>query len=65
MPNVTLKNFPEELYERLKQRAKLHRRSINNEILVALEKALRSSRVEPEEFLARLEILHKRGFRSP
>lgn len=60
MPNVTLKNVPEELYERLRESARRHRRSINSEILVALEKALGSTRVEPEEFLARLESIHQR-----
>lgn len=37
---ITLKNIPDELYERLKAAAKAHRRSLNNEVIVCLESAL-------------------------
>lgn len=40
MPTLTLKNIPEALYERLKQAASIHRRSLNSEILFQLEEAL-------------------------
>ncbi len=40
MPSMTLKNIPEPLYERLKQTAALHRRSLNSEILYCLEESL-------------------------
>lgn len=40
MPTLTLKNIPDALYERLKQAASLHRRSLNGEILFRLEEAL-------------------------
>ena len=40
MPAITLKNIPEPLYERLKQAAETHRRSLNSEILVCLESVL-------------------------
>lgn len=65
MPNLTLKNIPEELYARLKERAARHHRSLNSEILVSLEKVFRSVRVEPEEFLARLDGLHRQLDVSP
>ncbi len=40
MPNLTVKNIPPILYERLKQRAADNRRSINSEILMIIEQAL-------------------------
>ena len=60
MPNLTIKNLPHDLYESLKQTAALHRRSINSEIIVVLERALRSERVAPERYLTRLEALSAR-----
>ena len=60
MPNLNLKNIPQELYLRLKESAARHRRSLNSEILDSLDKAFRSSRVDPEEFLARIDALHRR-----
>lgn len=50
---VTLKNIPDEVYDRLKWSAEVHRRSINNEAIVCLETVLVPSRVSPQERLAR------------
>ena len=38
MATLTLKDVPEELRSALKQRAKLHRRSMNQELLYCLAK---------------------------
>jgi plasmid stability protein len=57
MPNLTIKKIPKKLYDRLKKSAAENRRSINSEILVVLENALFSSRIDPAEFLARLDSL--------
>ncbi len=54
MPTITLKKIPDELYERLRTAAKANRRSINNQVLTYLEEALMSTRVDPEELLARI-----------
>lgn len=37
---LTLKNVPDAVYERLKQAATLHRRSLNNEAILCLESVL-------------------------
>ena len=42
MPSITIKNIDPELYARLKQQAAEHRRSINNEAIVCLERSLLS-----------------------
>ncbi len=57
--NLTLKNIPEELYRRLKKSAELHRRSLNSEILVNLEAAVQSTRVDVDAILSRLDRLHR------
>ena len=59
MPTLTIKNIPTDLYDRLKEKAALHHRSLNSEVIVCLERALRSERIEPEEILARAR--HLRG----
>lgn len=40
MPTITLKNIPDDVYSRLKETAQRHRRSLNSEILVCLERSL-------------------------
>ena len=52
---LTLKNIPDAVYERLKQSAGLHRRSLNSEAIVCLETALVP--VRPVERLARARVL--------
>ena len=42
MHNITIKNVPEELYEKIKITAKENRRSINNEIIKRLGDSLSS-----------------------
>lgn len=59
MPNITVKNIPLELYEQLKASAAANRRSINSEILVCIEKAIGSARLEPETHLRRARILRE------
>jgi len=51
MATVTVKNIPDELYARLKSVAEINRRSINSEIIVCIENAVTSRRVNPEEVL--------------
>jgi plasmid stability protein len=60
MPTITLKNIPDELHKRLKESATSHRRSLNSEVIVRLEQALLSPRIDPEAFLARADARRKR-----
>ena len=40
MVTITVKNIPEEIYERIKLQAKENRRSINGEIIAIFEQAI-------------------------
>ncbi len=60
MPNVTLKKVPAQLYTQLKKSALRHRRSINGEAIVCLEKGLFGEPVDPESFLREVRALRKR-----
>jgi len=52
MPNLTVKNIPDELYLRLKEVARAHHRSMNSEIICCVEKTLGTHRVDVSEHLA-------------
>ncbi len=55
---LTLKNIPDEVYERLKASAAAHRRSLNSEAIVCLESALQPvKRISAEERIARARVL--------
>ena len=54
---LTLKNIPDDVYDRLKRSAETHRRSMNSEVIVCLEAVLQPARVTPTERLARAREL--------
>lgn len=54
---LTLKNIPDAVYERLKNSADSHRRSLNSEAIVCLESVLLPTRIVPGERLARAREL--------
>jgi antitoxin FitA len=60
MPSYTVKNIPDELYDRLKQSAAAHRRSINSEFLVCLERGLVGGRTDAAPLLERVDALRRR-----
>jgi plasmid stability protein len=51
MATVTVKNIPDELYERLKSFAEINRRSINSEIIMCIENTVLSRRINLDEML--------------
>jgi plasmid stability protein len=55
--NLTLKNIPDEVYDRLKHSAVLHRRSLNSEAILCLEMVLVPTSIPPSERLARARAL--------
>ncbi len=54
---LTLKNIPDEVYERLRAAAEAHRRSLNSEAIVCLESVLLPGRMGPGERIARARAL--------
>jgi len=65
MPSITVKSIPDELYERIKQSAAEHRRSINKEVIICLERTLLARRVNPAVFLARADALREQSNLPP
>jgi plasmid stability protein len=63
--SMTIKNLPDELYQRLKESAAKHRRSINSEAIACLEQALQTQRVDADEFLAELRALQQQLTSTP
>ncbi len=59
MQTITVKKIPPDLYKKLKQSAKDNRRSINSEIIVCIERAICSQRIDSGTFLRRVEQLQK------
>lgn len=57
MSAITLKNIPDEIYERLRATAQVHRRSVNSEVIACLEKALLPTRITADERIARARKL--------
>ena len=54
---LTLKNIPDEVYERLKAAAGTHRRSLNSEAIVCLETVLMPTKMASSDRLARARQL--------
>lgn len=65
---LTLKNIPDDVYERLRVAAEMHRRSLNSEAIVCLETVLTPTKIPPGERLARARQLRaglSGKFRAP
>ena len=58
MPNLTLKNVPEDLLIRLRAQAESNRRSVNSEILVLLDAALAARKPDVDAMLDAVDVLH-------
>ncbi|MDJ0756508.1 MAG: Arc family DNA-binding protein [Ardenticatenaceae bacterium] len=60
MTNMIIRQIPEELHQKIKERAARHRRSVNKEVLVLLEEALARHDAlpaePPEPFAGRVAI---------
>ena len=59
MATITVKNIPDDVYERLKATANANRRSINSEIIVCIEKSV-SSRRNTKAILAEARRLREK-----
>ncbi len=59
--NITIRDIPDEIYERIKQQADLHHRSINSEVIVYLKKIVRSHRRDPDQIIAHAKKLKQKA----
>lgn len=61
--NLSIKNAPDEVVHRLKERAARHHRSLQGELLAIIQEAVREPhRLTPEEVLAEVRRL---GIQTP
>jgi plasmid stability protein len=60
MANLTVKNLPDDLYEKLKSQAHANRRSIASEVTVLLERALGERATTEEDLHRRAKRLRDR-----
>ena len=60
MRNITIKNIPEDLYEKIKRNANANRRSLNQEIIVCIEKSVMGEEVAPEQLINNARRLRKK-----
>ncbi len=60
MPALTIKNIPDDLYDRLKEAARVHRRSLNSEILYCVERMLEPYKIDVSEQLATARKLREK-----
>ncbi|CAN5285653.1 hypothetical protein BH20GEM2_BH20GEM2_21620 [soil metagenome] len=65
MPSLTLRSIPEDLMKQLRASAAEHRRSLNSEVLVRLERSMGGDRPHPDAVLARIEALPRRAELPP
>lgn len=65
MATITVKNIPPDLYEQLKLYAAANRRSINSEIIVCIERVVRSQQIDPEATLARARQIRQSTIEFP
>ena len=59
MPNITLKNVPDEVHQRLKEQAERHRRSMNREAIWILEQELCPTPRDADAVIAEAEALNR------
>ena len=61
MRAITVKNIPDNLYQRLKQSATENRRSLNSEILVCIERTVQNRKHEDvQDILARARKMRQK-----
>ena len=58
MPDILIRNLPDEIVRKLKSRARRHKRSLQAEVKIIVEEGV--ARVTVDEFCARLQRFHAR-----
>jgi antitoxin FitA len=53
MHTITVRNVPDEIYQKIKQSAEISHRSINKEIIACIERAIGSHQIDPDLILSK------------
>jgi len=61
MATLSIKNFDDRLYEKLKQQANAHHRSIAGEVTTIIERALGERSIQEEELFQRARQVRQRS----
>jgi len=61
MPSITVKNIPDEIYDKVREQARAHHRSINSEIIACLEQTVQASSISPKDILHEAKKLRKKA----
>lgn len=59
MPAITLKNIPDDLYNKIKKSAELNFRSINSEILFRLKSSIAQKKPEVDFLLSQIHKINR------
>jgi plasmid stability protein len=59
--NITIRDIPDDIYEKIKRQASQHHRSINSEVIVCLKKTMQSHRRNPDQIIARAKKLKQKA----
>jgi len=61
MYSITVKNIPADIYQSLKNSAKMNRRNIYSEIIMIIEAAVHSKKIVPENFIVNARQLGEKS----
>jgi antitoxin FitA len=59
MATITVKNIPDDLYQKLKNTASSNHRSVNNEVINCIENMVRSRKINPYDFVNQIDRFYE------
>ncbi|MGF1669689.1 MAG: Arc family DNA-binding protein [Balneolaceae bacterium] len=59
--SITIRDIPDDVYEKLKKQAELHHRSINSEIIYSLKRIVQSHRPDPDQIITRAKHIKQQA----
>jgi len=60
LANITIKNIPDDLYEKLKRNAKSKQRSINQAVIVCIENSVQKEASAPDQLIKNARRLRRK-----
>ncbi|WP_069131025.1 FitA-like ribbon-helix-helix domain-containing protein [Rhodohalobacter halophilus] len=59
--SITIRDIPDDVYEKIKKQAELHHRSINSEVIVYLKMLAQSNRRDPDQVITHAKKLKQKA----